>query len=65
MPQLANQQRDQRYALIGASRLVHQASDRSPLEHTLLGIGLIATVIVTISVTRIARRELSKAEVNQ
>jgi uncharacterized membrane protein YdjX (TVP38/TMEM64 family) len=40
-------------------------SARSPLEYAFFGIGLIATVAVTIWVTRMARRELSKTEVNQ
>jgi uncharacterized membrane protein YdjX (TVP38/TMEM64 family) len=44
----------------GLNGAAGQASDRSPLEYTLFGIGLITTVIVTIWVTRIARRELSK-----
>jgi uncharacterized membrane protein YdjX (TVP38/TMEM64 family) len=38
---------------------------RSPLEYAFFGIGLSATVAVTIWVTRMARRELSKTEVNQ
>ena len=49
----------------GLNGAASRASDRSPLEYALFGIGLIATVIVTIWVTRIARRELSKTEVNQ
>ena len=40
-------------------------SARSPLEYAFFGIGLIATVAVTIWVTRMARRELSKTEVNR
>jgi uncharacterized membrane protein YdjX (TVP38/TMEM64 family) len=42
-----------------------QASGRSPWEYVLFGLGLIATVIVTAWVTHIARRELSKTEVNR
>jgi uncharacterized membrane protein YdjX (TVP38/TMEM64 family) len=42
-----------------------QTSGRSAWEYVLFGVGLIATVIVTIWVTRIARRELSKTELNQ
>ncbi len=42
-----------------------QISGRSAWEYVLFGVGLIATVIVTIWVTRIARRELSKTEANQ
>jgi uncharacterized membrane protein YdjX (TVP38/TMEM64 family) len=49
----------------GLNGAASRASDRSPLEYALFGMGLIATVIVTIWVTRIARRELSKREVNQ
>jgi uncharacterized membrane protein YdjX (TVP38/TMEM64 family) len=36
----------------------------TPWEYALFGIGLIATVIVTVWVTRIACRELSKTEVS-
>jgi uncharacterized membrane protein YdjX (TVP38/TMEM64 family) len=43
--------------LLGAAG---RPSDRSLLEYTLFGVGLIATVIVTIWVTQIARKELSK-----
>jgi uncharacterized membrane protein YdjX (TVP38/TMEM64 family) len=39
-----------------------QASGRSPWEYVLFGVGLIATVIVTVWVTRIARRELRKLD---
>jgi uncharacterized membrane protein YdjX (TVP38/TMEM64 family) len=42
-----------------------QTSGHSPWEYVLFGVGLIATVIVTVWVTRIARRELSKTEVKQ
>lgn len=42
-----------------------QALGRSPWEYALFGVGLIATVVVTVWVTRIARRELSKTEMNQ
>jgi uncharacterized membrane protein YdjX (TVP38/TMEM64 family) len=41
-----------------------QSSLRSPWEYLLFGIGLVATVIVTIWLTRIAHRELSKTELN-
>jgi uncharacterized membrane protein YdjX (TVP38/TMEM64 family) len=53
------------YVYIGAagraslSGAVGQASGRSPWEYVLFGVGLVATVIVTIWITRIARRELS------
>jgi uncharacterized membrane protein YdjX (TVP38/TMEM64 family) len=36
---------------------------RSPLEWTFLGMGLAATIVVTISVTKIARNALRKSEV--
>ncbi len=49
----------------GLSGAVGQTPGRSPWEYVLFGIGLIATVSVTVWVTRIARRELSKTEVNQ
>jgi len=39
-----------------------QASGRSPWEYVLFGVGLIATVIVTVWVTRIARSELRKLD---
>jgi uncharacterized membrane protein YdjX (TVP38/TMEM64 family) len=42
-----------------------QTSGRSLWEYVLFGVGFIATVIVTVWVARIARRELSKTEVNQ
>jgi uncharacterized membrane protein YdjX (TVP38/TMEM64 family) len=49
----------------GLSGAAGQTSGRSPWEYVLFGIGLIATAIVTVWVTRIARKELSKTEVNQ
>jgi hypothetical protein len=42
-----------------------RSSGRSGWEYLLFGLGLIATVVVTVWVTRIARRELSKSEVDQ
>jgi uncharacterized membrane protein YdjX (TVP38/TMEM64 family) len=39
-----------------------QASGRSPWEYVLFSVGLIATVIVTVWVTRIARSELRKLD---
>jgi uncharacterized membrane protein YdjX (TVP38/TMEM64 family) len=49
----------------GLSGAAGQISGRSTWGYALFGAGLIATVIVTIWVTRIARRELSKTEANQ
>jgi uncharacterized membrane protein YdjX (TVP38/TMEM64 family) len=49
----------------GLNAAVGQSSGRSPWEYVLFGIGLIATVVVTVWVTRIARRELAKSEVNR
>src|SRR6516225_2299078 len=42
-----------------------QSSSRSPWEYVVFGIGLIATVVVTVWVTRIARRELARSEVHR
>jgi uncharacterized membrane protein YdjX (TVP38/TMEM64 family) len=49
----------------GLSGAAGQTSGRSAWEYVLFGVGLIATVIVTIWITRIASRELRKTEVNQ
>jgi uncharacterized membrane protein YdjX (TVP38/TMEM64 family) len=49
----------------GLSGAAGETSGRSPWEYGLFGVGLIATVIVTVWVTRIAHRELSKTEVNR
>jgi uncharacterized membrane protein YdjX (TVP38/TMEM64 family) len=48
----------------GLSGAAGQTSNRSPWEYLLFGIGLIATVIVTVWLTRIARRELNKTKLN-
>jgi len=40
-------------------------SSRSAWGYLLFSLGLVATVVVTVWVTRIARRELSKSEVDQ
>ena len=48
----------------GLSGTAGQTSGRSLWEYLLFGIGLIATVIVTVWLTRIAHRELSKTELN-
>jgi uncharacterized membrane protein YdjX (TVP38/TMEM64 family) len=48
----------------GLSGAAGQTSGRSAWEYVLFGVGLIATVIVTIWITRIASRELRKTEVN-
>ena len=56
------------YVYLGAagkaslSGAVGQTSGRSPWEYLFFGAGLIATVIVTVWVTRIARRELDKTD---
>jgi uncharacterized membrane protein YdjX (TVP38/TMEM64 family) len=49
----------------GLSGAAGETSGRSPWEYGLFGVGLIATVIVTVWVTRIAHRELTKTEVNR
>src|SRR5215467_14246459 len=48
----------------GLNAAAGQSSSRSPWEYVVFGIGLIATVVVTVWVTRIARRELARSEVN-
>ena len=48
----------------GLSGAAGQSSGRSPWEYVLFGIGLVATVIVTVWLTRMAHRELSKTELN-
>ena len=45
----------------GLTAAVGQSSGRSPWEYFLFSLGLVATVVVTVWVTRIARRELSRA----
>jgi uncharacterized membrane protein YdjX (TVP38/TMEM64 family) len=49
----------------GLSGAVGQTSGYSPWEYALFGVGLVATVIVTVWVTRIARRELSETDAHQ
>ncbi len=49
----------------GLSGAAGQTSGPSPWEYLFFGVGLIATVMVTVWVTYIARRELRKTEVNQ
>jgi uncharacterized membrane protein YdjX (TVP38/TMEM64 family) len=49
----------------GLNAAAGQPFGHSPWEYVLFGTGLIATVVVTVWVTRIARRELSKSEANQ
>ncbi|HEY7863123.1 MAG TPA: TVP38/TMEM64 family protein [Thermoanaerobaculia bacterium] len=49
------------YVSLGATgRAAAEGRERSPLEWTVLGVGLAATIVVTILVTRAARRELSR-----
>jgi uncharacterized membrane protein YdjX (TVP38/TMEM64 family) len=48
----------------GLNAAAGRSSSRSPWEYVLFGVGLIATVVVTVWVTRIARRELTKSDVN-
>ncbi len=47
----------------GLSAAAGQSSGRSAWEYLLFSLGLVATVVVTVWVRRIARRELSKSEV--
>jgi len=53
------------YVYLGAAgRRIGEESPRSPWEWALLGVGLAATVAVTIILTRVARRELARARVS-
>jgi len=45
----------------GLNAAASQSSSRSAWEYVLFGVGLIATVVVTVWVTRIARRELARS----
>src|SRR5258707_10890153 len=49
----------------GLNAAAGQPFGHSPWEYVLFGTGLIATVVVTVLVTPIARRDLRKTEVNQ
>jgi uncharacterized membrane protein YdjX (TVP38/TMEM64 family) len=50
------------YVYLGAAgRTIGQKTERSPWEWALLGVGLAATAAVTVLLTRVARRELSRA----
>jgi uncharacterized membrane protein YdjX (TVP38/TMEM64 family) len=49
----------------GLSGAAGQGSGRSRWEYVLFGVGLIATVVVTVWITRVAHREVSKTEANQ
>jgi uncharacterized membrane protein YdjX (TVP38/TMEM64 family) len=49
----------------GLNAAAGESSSRSPWEYVLFGVGLIANLVVTVWVTRIARRELAKSEVNR
>jgi hypothetical protein len=48
----------------GLNAAAGQSSSRSLWEYALFGGGLVATAVVTVWVTRIARRELTKSDVN-
>jgi uncharacterized membrane protein YdjX (TVP38/TMEM64 family) len=49
---------------LGLGGAVGRSSAHSIWEYALFGVGLLATIVVTVLVTRIARKELSKTEVN-
>ena len=52
------------YAYLGAvgqASVSGGAAERSPLQYVLLGVGLIATIVVTVFVSRIARKALKKS----
>ena len=46
---------------IGQASVSGGSAQRSPLQYVLLGIGLIATIVVTVFVSRIARKALKKS----
>ena len=48
----------------GLNAAAGQSSGRSLGEYVLFGVGLIATVVATVWLTRITRRELAKSKVN-
>ena len=53
------------YVSLGAAgRTLEQKAQRSPWEWALLGLGVAATVAVTVILTRVARRELARARVS-
>lgn len=53
------------YVYLGAAgRTIGQKTERSPWEWALLGVGLTATAVVTVLLTRIARRELARARLD-
>ena len=45
---------------IGKAGLGDDDKARSPLEYVFLGVGLLATIVVTVIVTRLAKKELKK-----
>jgi uncharacterized membrane protein YdjX (TVP38/TMEM64 family) len=49
---------------LGLGGATGRSSAHSIWEYALFGVGLVATIVVTVWVTRIARKELSKTEVN-
>jgi uncharacterized membrane protein YdjX (TVP38/TMEM64 family) len=53
------------YVYLGAAgRTIGQKAARSPWEWALLGVGLAATAVVTILLTRVAKRELTRARLD-
>jgi uncharacterized membrane protein YdjX (TVP38/TMEM64 family) len=49
----------------GLDAAAGQSPRRSAWEYLFFGVGLLATIVVTVWVTRIARRELRKSQTNQ
>jgi uncharacterized membrane protein YdjX (TVP38/TMEM64 family) len=53
------------YVYLGAAgRTIGQKTERSPWEWALLGVGLMATAVVTVLLTRVARRELTRTRLD-
>jgi hypothetical protein len=49
------------YVYLGAAgRTIGEKTQRSPWEWALLGLGLVATVAVTVILTRVAKKELAR-----
>jgi uncharacterized membrane protein YdjX (TVP38/TMEM64 family) len=49
---------------VGLGSATGQTPARSFWEYALFGLGLIATIVVTVWIARIGRKELSKVELN-
>jgi hypothetical protein len=48
-----------------AGRTIGEKTEKSPWEWALLGVGLAATAAVTVLLTRVAKRELTRVRVEE